>query len=57
MENLEQTCDTNIQKVIVPHDPNYHPELDDTELISAIDESRYRSLLGGANLNGYPGTT
>ena len=49
VENLEQACDTNIRKVIVPHDPNYHPELDDTELISAIDLSRYRSLLGDAN--------
>jgi hypothetical protein len=42
-------CDTNFRKVGVPHDPNYHPELDTTELISAKDQSKYRSLLGSAN--------
>jgi hypothetical protein len=41
--------DTNFRKVGVPHDPNYHPELDTTELISAKDQSKYWSLLGSAN--------
>jgi len=49
VENLERMCDTNFKKVSVPHDPNYHPELDNTELISAKDQSKYRSLLGSAN--------
>jgi hypothetical protein len=49
VENLERMCDTTFRKVGVPHDPNYHPELDNTELISAKDQSKYRSLLGSAN--------
>jgi hypothetical protein len=49
VENLEQMCDTNFQEVGVPHDPNYHPELDTTELISAKDQLKYWSLLGSAN--------
>jgi hypothetical protein len=49
VESLERMCDTTFRKVGVPHDPNYHPELDNTELISAKDQSKYRSLLGSAN--------
>jgi hypothetical protein len=49
VENLERMCDTNFRKVSVPHDPNYHPELDNSELCSAKEQSKYRSLLGSAN--------
>jgi hypothetical protein len=49
VENLERICDTTFQKVGLPHDPNYHPELDNTELISAKDQSKYRSLVGSVN--------
>ena len=31
VENIKQVCDTNFRKVSVPHDPNYHPEVDNTE--------------------------
>ena len=49
IENLERMCSTTFKRVSVPHDPNYHPELDTTELCSSADQSKYRSLLGSAN--------
>jgi hypothetical protein len=49
MENLERMCETTFRKVTVPHDPLYHAELDNSKLISAKEQSKYRSLLGSAN--------
>ena len=33
----------------VPFDPDYHPELDTTPLLSPYDASIYRGLIGSAN--------
>ena len=47
--NLERMCDTTFKPVSVPFHPDYHAELDTTDLCSPPDMTRYRSLLGSAN--------
>ena len=42
--------DTTFKPVSVPFHLNYHAKLDTTDLCSPSDLTRYRSLLGSANL-------
>ena len=47
--NLERMCNTTFKPVSVPFHPDYHAELDTSDLCSPSDMSRYPSLLGSAN--------
>ena len=39
----------NIKKSVVPMDPDYHPELDETPFVNADKISQYKSMIGSLN--------
>ena len=45
---IEMTFNMKLKPSNVPFDPDYHPETDDSPLLSAGDRSKYRMLIGSA---------
>jgi Reverse transcriptase (RNA-dependent DNA polymerase) len=46
---METMMERTFKSRLVPMDPNYHPELDDSPLCTPEEISKYRSLIGSAN--------
>ena len=50
LPKLAKSCGLiELQKFYVPFDPEYHPEMDETDLLPDDEVSIFKSLLGSAN--------
>ena len=47
-DKIQTTFDINLKPRNVPFEPGYHPEIDDSPLLSSHDISKYRMLIGSA---------
>ena len=46
---FEKLFDTKFKSIKTPMEADYHPELDDSPLLSPLDASKYRSIIGSLN--------
>lgn len=48
-DKIENLMEWRLRHFVNPMDPNYHPELDETEFLTGNDVSKYRMMVGSLN--------